>query len=74
MNDEYRISRTPTVAAETPRHILRPVLWVTLIVAGAANAVLSTVLGSPIVSSVFGVVALICAGTLVAQHYRNRDH
>jgi uncharacterized membrane protein YjjP (DUF1212 family) len=73
MNDEYRISQTAAATDETPRDTVRSVLWLVLILSGAANAVLSAVVGNPFVSSAFGAVALVCAGTLIGHHYRNRN-
>jgi hypothetical protein len=72
MNDPYRITETPAATAEAPRGRLRTALWLVLILSAAANMVLSTVIGNPIVSSAFGLVALVCATTLIVQHYRNR--
>jgi hypothetical protein len=71
MNDDYRISAAP--APESRRSgLLRPLLWVLLIVSAAANAVLSTTAG-PFVGSAFGAVALACAITLVVHHCRRRS-
>lgn len=76
MNDEYRITPTspssssPSFEAR-PADRLRPFLWVVLILSAATNAILSG-MTNPFVSSAFGLVALICAGTLIVHHYRNR--
>lgn len=72
MNDPYRITESPDGAAGAPRSVLRPLLWLGLIVSAAANMALSTVVGNPLVSSVFGLVALICAIALTVHHYRTR--
>jgi hypothetical protein len=72
MNDEYRITQTHAAPAETPRDVLRPALWFALFLCAAANAVFSTAIGNPIVSSVCGVATLTCAITLIVHHYRKR--
>ena len=72
MNDPYRITESPDGDAGAPRGLLRPALWLGLIVSAAANMALSTVVGNPLVSSVFGLVAVICAIALTVHHYRNR--
>jgi hypothetical protein len=72
MNDPYRISQTSTAPAERSRGALRPALWFVLILSAAANAVFSTAIGNPLVSSGFGAVALVCAITLIVHHYRGR--
>ena len=70
MNDDYRITQS---APTQPRRggLLRPALWVVLILSAATNAILSSV-ANPFVSSAFGAVALACAVTLIVHHYRNR--
>ncbi|MEU4244913.1 hypothetical protein [Actinoplanes sp. NPDC026619] len=71
-DDEYRITQTHVAPVETPRDMLRPALWFALFFSAAANAVFSTAIGNPIVSSVCGAAALTCAITLIVHHYRNR--
>ncbi|MEU1605740.1 hypothetical protein [Micromonospora matsumotoense] len=54
---------------------LRPVLWLLLFVSITANAIASSVgatIASTVVSVLFGVIALVCAGSLVVGHYRHR--
>jgi hypothetical protein len=76
MTDPYRISEAPAV--EPGRHagprggLLRPVLWLVLIVSAAANAVTSTIGVSEFVGMGFGLVTLGCAATLVVHHYRRQ--
>ena len=72
MNDPYRITDTPAGATDSSRGRLRPALWLVLILSAAANMVLSTIVGNPVLSSASGVVALVCATSLVVQHYRGR--
>jgi hypothetical protein len=69
MNDEYRISEPP---AQTARSPLRVALWLVLVLSAAANMVFSSVVDRPWVGSIFGLVTLACAATLVVHHYRNR--
>lgn len=74
MRDPYQISEDQPVE---PRHerarrgMLRPVLWLLLIISVSANAVTSS-LGHMAVSIVFGVVTLAIATTLAVHHYRTR--
>lgn len=68
MNDEYSI----TEKTATPRDTLRPLLWLGLILSGAANAVISSAFGNPVIASAFGAVALAFATALIVHHYRTR--
>ncbi|MFI7437292.1 hypothetical protein [Micromonospora haikouensis] len=55
---------------------LRPILWLLLFVSITANAIASSVgatTASTVISALFGVMALICAGSLVVDHYRHRE-
>jgi MFS superfamily sulfate permease-like transporter len=70
MNDQYSISET----TETSRGVLRPLLWLGLILSAVANAIFSSFGGSPFVGSAFGAVALACAVTLIVHHNRTRAH
>jgi hypothetical protein len=76
MADPYRISEAS--AAEPARHagprggLLRPVLWLVLIVSAAANAVSSSIGVSEFVGTGFGLITLGCAAALVIHHYRHR--
>jgi hypothetical protein len=84
MTDPYRISApAPTAgsaagpdadpaAAPENRGLLRPVLWLVLIVSTAANVVTSSLGVHPLVAGSFGVVTLGCIATLIAHHYRRR--
>ncbi|MCZ7436808.1 hypothetical protein O7598_10430 [Micromonospora sp. WMMC241] len=72
MTDPYRIAEAPTAAPRKPGALLRPLLWLVLFVSAAADAVLSTAVGDPWVSSAFGLVALACAAALIVHHRRHR--
>ncbi|MET7419884.1 hypothetical protein [Dactylosporangium sp. NPDC005555] len=52
--------------------MLRPVLWLVLIVSAGANATASTADANPLIGVGFGLVTLACAATLVVHHYRHR--
>ncbi|WP_328346660.1 hypothetical protein [Micromonospora sp. NBC_00421] len=72
MTDPYRVTDAP---AETPQRtdgLLRPLLWLVLFVSAAANVVLTTVGDNPWVGSACGLVAVLCAGTLIVRHRRGR--
>lgn len=78
MSDPYRISPAPEPTSG-PEHtsrrqgLLRPVLWLVLILSAAANATTSTTDLNPLVGIAFGVVTLACVVTLIVHHYRHRD-
>jgi hypothetical protein len=52
--------------------MLRPVLWLVLILSAAADATTSAVGASPFASVGFGVITLASAIALVVHHYRRR--
>ncbi|MEU1643217.1 hypothetical protein [Micromonospora zamorensis] len=72
MTDPYRITDAPVAAPKKPGGLLRPLLWLVLFISAAANVVLSTAADSPWISSAFGLVAVLCAVTLLVHHRRNR--
>ena len=53
--------------------ILRPLLWVVLVLSAAANAVSSSIGANVFIGAAFGVVTLACAAGLVVHHYRHRN-
>jgi Flp pilus assembly protein TadB len=68
-NDPLDTRRTPAGPA---RGLSRPLLWVLLVVALAANAFASVSSLPTVVGVVFGVVALALGALLVRDHYRRR--
>jgi Flp pilus assembly protein TadB len=66
----------PGVQRETPappaRGLPRPLLWVLLVIALAANAITSVSPLPTTVGVVFGVIALALGALLVRDHYRRR--
>lgn len=70
MTDPYRISPAPE--RRGGRTLLRPLLWLLLIVSAAANAVTSASGLNPFVGVGFGIVTLACVAALIAHHYRHR--
>jgi hypothetical protein len=52
--------------------LLRPLLWVVLVLSAAANAVTSGIGGNVFIGAAFGVVTLASAAGLVVHHYRHR--
>ncbi|WP_405429055.1 hypothetical protein [Micromonospora sp. NBC_00617] len=72
MTDPYRVIETPEAVPERPGGLLRPLLWLVLFISAAINAVLSTVVDSPWIGSVFGLVAVLCGAALIVHHRRNR--
>ncbi|MEV0567616.1 hypothetical protein [Dactylosporangium sp. NPDC050588] len=71
MTDRYRIAPAQTPATER-RGVLRPVLWLLLILGAAVNATMSGLGANPFVGAAFGVLTVACATTLVVHHYRHR--
>ncbi|TDD69195.1 hypothetical protein [Actinomadura rubrisoli] len=59
-------------AARPRMGIVRPVLWLLLVIT-AAGAMASFSEGAAVlVGAAFGIPALACGGALIVQHYRNR--
>jgi len=59
-------------SAPPARGLPRPFLWVLLVIAVAANAVLSVSSLPTVVGAAFGVLALALGALLVRDHYRRR--
>lgn len=60
---------------DTPDHrggMLRPTLWLVLILSAAANATTSAAGANVFASVGFGLITLACAAALVVHHYRHR--
>ena len=55
-----------------PAGLLRPALWLVLIVSAAADAASSSTGLHPVVGIGFGLITLACAATLIVHHYRHR--
>ncbi|MFY1682797.1 hypothetical protein ACN265_14790 [Micromonospora sp. WMMD730] len=72
MTDPYRVADAPAEPTHPATDRLRPLLWVVLVVSLAANAALTTVLDNQWAGSACGLLAVLCAGTLVARHRRAR--
>ena len=72
MADPYRIS------PETPQHadprggLLRPALWLLLILSAAANAVSSAAELHPLIGNGYGLGTVASIATQIVHHYRNR--
>ncbi|HWS37762.1 MAG TPA: hypothetical protein VN408_34155 [Actinoplanes sp.] len=54
--------------------MLRPALWLLLILGLAANAATSTIGANPALGAVFGLLALSAGTALAVHHYRYRRH
>ncbi|WP_327000445.1 hypothetical protein OHA72_35665 [Dactylosporangium sp. NBC_01737] len=72
MTDRYRIAEPDTTSAPSRGGMLRPVLWLLLILSAAANATVNTAGGNALLGVGFGLVTLACAAALVVHHYRRR--
>jgi hypothetical protein len=69
--DPYRITEEPQTPP-SPRHgVVRPVLWLLLVISAAGDIATSTTGVNVAVSSAFGAVTLGLGIALVVQHYRN---
>jgi hypothetical protein len=67
-------AETPRAARETeqPGGALRPVLWLLLVVFGAANVVSTTMNLNILIGLGFGLLTLSCGVALGVHHYRHR--
>lgn len=75
MADRYRIASPETTDApngDDRGGILRPALWLLLILSAAANATASTVGANTLAGVGFGLITLACTVALVVHHYRHR--
>jgi hypothetical protein len=77
VQDPYRISEAPEASgslpsASHPGGIVRPLLWVLLVISAAANAVISSTGVSTFAGIGFGLAALASAAALVVHHYKHR--
>jgi hypothetical protein len=63
----------PTTSGNQHGTVLRPVLWVVLVVSAALNAVFSSTGESPFIGVAFGLVTLATIAALVVHHYRHRQ-
>ena len=74
MTDLYRITDTPDSPppAAARKGLVRPALWLLLVISAAGNMVTSTTGANVIVGVAFGVATLGLGTALVVQHYRNR--
>ncbi|MFI6454227.1 hypothetical protein ACIBF6_22020 [Streptosporangium amethystogenes] len=70
MTDPHRILDTSETAR--PVGMLRPVLWLLLVVSAVLNMVTSSIDVNVFVGIGFGLVALACAAALIVHHYRYR--
>ncbi|GAA0843469.1 hypothetical protein ACFQVD_01265 [Streptosporangium amethystogenes subsp. fukuiense] len=70
MTDPHRILDTSKTAR--PAGMLRPVLWLLLVVSAALNMVTSSIDVNVFVGIGFGLLTLACAAALIVHHYRYR--
>jgi hypothetical protein len=77
MTDPYRIGGTSDTPQAIRSHrergsIMRPVLWVLLVISGACNVVTSSMNIPVLIGIAFGLLTLACGAALVVDHYRRR--
>ncbi|GAB2946987.1 hypothetical protein GCM10027280_39760 [Micromonospora polyrhachis] len=80
MPDPYRLSETSETSeppgavppAESRGTVVRPLLWLVLVVSIAANVVSSAIGVNVFIGSGFGLVALASGVALIVHHYRRR--
>jgi hypothetical protein len=74
MMDPYRISETPgsPPPAIERRGIVRPVLWLLLVISAAGNVATSNIGLNMMIGIGFGLVTLACAAALIVDHYQHR--
>jgi hypothetical protein len=66
------VSQTPQAKRSGAGGIVRPLLWLLLVISGAANVVTKSMDISVFVSIGFGLVTLACGVALAVDHYRRR--
>jgi hypothetical protein len=66
------VQQTPATTGNERGGVLRPVLWLVLVVSAALNAVFSSTGENPAIGIGFGVVALAAITGLIVHHYRGR--
>jgi hypothetical protein len=64
--------QNPATTGDQRGGVLRPVLWLVLVVSAALNAVFSSTGQNPALGIGFGVVALAAITGLIVHHYRSR--
>ena len=74
--DPYQINEAPQ-APQAPRPstrsgILRPVLWLLLVISAAANMAASSTGLNMMIGIGFGLVTLACGAALIVDHYQHR--
>ncbi|MGH3379920.1 MAG: hypothetical protein ACRDP6_34840 [Actinoallomurus sp.] len=74
MTDVYRITDGPDSPppATARKGILRPMLWLLLVIGAAGNVVTSSAGLSVFLSAAFGLVTLGLGTALAVHHYRGR--
>ncbi|MFF5179768.1 hypothetical protein ACFY2Q_17240 [Micromonospora sp. NPDC000316] len=72
MTDHYRTAPTATQDGAEQRKLVRPVLWLVLVVSAVINGTMSITGQNVFVSGAFGLVTLAAAVGLVVHHYRHR--
>jgi hypothetical protein len=77
MTDPYRIADTSdrpqaTQPAGARMGIMRPLLWLVLVISAACNVVTSTMNISVLIGIGFGLLTIACGTVLAVDHYRRR--
>jgi hypothetical protein len=70
--DPYRITEAPEAPPSPRGGIVRPVLWLLLVISAAGDIATSTTGVNVAVSSTFEAATLGLGIALAVQHYRNR--
>lgn len=70
-NNLYTASRQVEQAAK-PGRVLRPVLWLLVVLSGAANVVTQSMDLNPFIGVGFGVLTVSFGVALGVHHYRHR--
>ncbi|WUH98486.1 hypothetical protein OHR68_34050 [Spirillospora sp. NBC_00431] len=59
-------------AAHARSGVVRPVLWVLLVLCAAGDVIAAQAGAAVVVRAPLGLATLACAAALIVQHYRNR--
>jgi hypothetical protein len=73
MTDPYVIAETADPAQPIRSGgIIRPLLWLVLVISAAANVVTSSLDVSVFIGIGFGLLTMACGAALAVDHYRRR--
>jgi hypothetical protein len=70
--DPYRITEASPAPPSPRGGVVRPVLWLLLVISAAANMATSNTGLNMMIGIGFGLVTLACGAALIVDHYQHR--